>query len=87
MFGKKVLNSLKHRNIKTDIFCWYFDKLVRGGLNHLRHILITCLAAHGALENVSALKSFGQVCCLNSAFILRKKKKTIERRHVSVRKG
>lgn len=60
--------------METDIFFWYFDKLVRGGLNHLRHILITCQAAHGALENVSTLKSFGQVCCLNSAFVCRKKK-------------
>lgn len=60
--------------MEMDIFFWYFDKLVRGGLNHRRHILITCQAAHGALENVSALKSFGQVCCLNSAFVCREKK-------------
>jgi len=73
VFEKKNLNSLEHHNIETDIFCWYFDKLLKGGLNHLRHILITCQAAHGALENVSALKSFGQVCFLSSAFVRRKK--------------
>lgn len=85
--GKKVPHKkvLEHHNIETDIFLWYLDKLMRRGLNDLGHILITCQAAHGALEKVSALKSFGHVCRLNSAVIY--EKSTIEQCHVSVGKG